>query len=330
MLDNLFDNQSVLFSILVFTAILLLLEGVYLLWRGHYGAQTQHLRRRLTFDRFTPGDPSSSAAANGGFKGAVGRVVRTLRHTPASGWLARMLQQADLGWSVPTLLIGCATTATGGWLVAVPVLDLPLGIALGATGSAAYLPVGFVQWRRNRRMSKIERQLPDALDLITRAVRAGHAFSAALKMAGDDMPEPIGAELRLVNDEITFGVRVSDALTHLTERVPLTDIRFFVLAVVIQRDSGGNLTEILINLSRLIRERHKLFARVRVLSAEGRLSAWIMGLMPFALGGLLTLLNPTFMALLWTDPIGITILQYTLAAMAIGAVVLSRIVRVRF
>ena len=134
-------------------------------------------------------------------------------------------------------------------------------------------------------MAKIERQLPDALDLMTRALRAGHAFSSALKMAGEEMAEPIAGEFRTVHDEVNFGVSLEQALTHLSERVPLTDLRYFVVAVLIQRDSGGNLTEILGNLSQLIRERLKLLAKVKVLSSEGRMSAWILGLMPFFLAG---------------------------------------------
>ena len=175
-------------------------------------------------------------------------------------------------------------------------------------------------------MAKIERQLPDALDLMTRALRAGHAFSSALKMAGEEMAEPIAGEFRTVHDEVNFGVSLEQALTHLSERVPLTDLRYFVVAVLIQRDSGGNLTEILGNLSRLIRERLKLLAKVKVLSSEGRMSAWILGLMPFFLAGVMNLANPKFMSPLWTDPIGISIIKYMLTLMLIGVVIMRRII----
>ena len=141
-------------------------------------------------------------------------------------------------------------------------------------------------------------------------------FPPALKMAGEEMAEPIAAEFRTVHDEVNFGVSLQQALTHLSERVPLTDLRYFVVAVLIQRESGGNLTEILGNLSRLIRERLKLMAKVRVLSSEGRMSAWILALMPFALAGVLNLMNPEFMSPLWTDPIGISMIKYLLVMMA--------------
>src|SRR5690606_23421712 len=119
-------------------------------------------------------------------------------------------------------------------------------------------------------------------------------------------------EFRIVHDEVNFGVSLQNALMNLCERVPITDVRYFVVSVLIQRESGGNLTEILGNLSHLIRDRLKLLARVRVLSSEGRLSAWILGVMPFALGAVMNMVNPEFMSPLWTDPIGITIMQYTL------------------
>jgi tight adherence protein B len=187
----------------------------------------------------------------------------------------------------------------------------------------------YVKYKKSQRLGKMERQLPEALDLIIRALRAGHAFSSALKMTGEDMAEPIAGEFRTVHDEVNFGVSLQQALTHLSERVPLTDLRYFVVAVLIQRESGGNLTEILANLSRLIRERLKLLAKVRVLSAEGRMSAWVLGVMPFVLAGLLNVFNPDFMRPLWQDPIGIGIVKYMLGMMLIGAFVMRKIIKIR-
>ena len=133
----------------------------------------------------------------------------------------------------------------------------------------------------------------------------------------------------MVHDEVNFGVSMQEALANLSERVPLTDIRYFVVAVLIQRESGGNLTEILANLSRLIRERAKLMARVRVLSAEGRMSAWILSLLPFILGGGLYLANPKFMGTMFTDPLGVAMTQGLLFMMVCGILLLRRIIRLR-
>lgn len=191
------------------------------------------------------------------------------------------------------------------------------------------LPAIYLQRQRSRRLTRMEKQLPEALDLVTRALRAGHSFASGVQMIGEEMTDPIASEFRMVADEVNFGVSLQQALTNLSERVPLTDLRYFVVSVLIQRDSGGNLTEVLGNLSRLIRGRLKLLAQVRVLSSEGRLSAWILGLMPFALAALVNIFNPEFMAPLWTDPIGQTVLKYMLVLMLVGIVLLRKIVKIR-
>ncbi|MGN6702621.1 MAG: type II secretion system F family protein, partial [Burkholderiaceae bacterium] len=146
---------------------------------------------------------------------------------------------------------------------------------------------------------------------------------------GDQMAEPIAGELRIVHDEVTFGVSLQQALINLGERVPLTDMRYFIVSVLIQRESGGNLTEVLDKLSKLIRERLKLFARIRILSSEGRLSAWILGIMPFGLAAVIHFFNPVFMSLLWTDPLGVAITKTMLGVMVVGVVLIRRIVRIR-
>ena len=148
-------------------------------------------------------------------------------------------------------------------------------------------------------------------------------------MAGEETAEPIAGEFRTVHDQMNFGVSLQQALTNLSERVPITDLRYFVVAVLIQRESGGNLTEVLGNLSRLIRQRLKLFAHVRVLSAEGRMSAWLLSLLPFAIGGLMNVFNPDFMAPLWHDPMGVTIVRGLLVSMACGVLMLRKIIRIR-
>src|SRR6202007_3264547 len=144
--------------------------------------------------------------------------------------------------------------------------------------------LAYVQYVRSRRLLQLQHQLPEAMDLVTRALRAGHSFSSGVQMIAEEMANPIANEFRIVADEVNFGVSLQQALTNLSERIPLTDLRYFVVSVLIQRDSGGNLTEVLGTLRSLIRERLKLLARVRVLSSEGRLSAWILGMMPFGLG----------------------------------------------
>jgi len=328
-MSSFFSSHSFLVILaLVFVAVLLMLEAGRMLWKQYRSPEARRLERRLralsaAHDRSAPTKLVKERALSD-----IPRLQRALQRTPRAYQLDRMLVQSGLDWTVSGLLMTCALLWVLGALVVV-ILGQPLVLAVLAGAALALLPLLYLQRQRRLRLVLMERQLPEALDLMTRALRAGHAFSSGLQMAGDELAEPIAGELRLVHDEINYGTSLPQALLNLSERVPVTDLRYFVVAVLIQRESGGNLTEMLVNLSRLIRERLKLHDRVRVLSAEGRMSAWILGLMPFGLAGLLNLLNPEFMSALWTDPIGITILKWLAALMVMGILMLHRIVRIR-
>lgn len=329
MMPSLLGNSILVVAVLVFVAMMLLLESLYVIWRSHRGPEATKLQQRLQALSASRDRTPQVQLLKQRMLSELPLLERHLQSLPRMRGLDRAIVQSGLDWTVSKLLLGCAAAGASAWLAMAMgahqsmLVDAAVGLAAGA------MPLMYLQYRRSRRLAKIEHQLPDALDLITRALRAGHAFSSALKMAGEEMAQPIAAEFATVHDEINFGVSMQQALTHLSERVPLTDLRYFVVAVLIQRDSGGNLTEILSNLSRLIRERLKLLAKVRVLSSEGRLSAWILGLMPFFLAGLINLVNPEFMSPLWTDPIGVAIIKYMLSLMLIGALLMRRIVRIR-
>ncbi|HHX4174562.1 TPA: type II secretion system F family protein, partial [Burkholderia contaminans] len=165
--------------------------------------------------------------------------------------------------------------------------------------------------------------------MISRALRSGHSFTSTLGMVGDEFPDPMGGEFRITFDEVNYGVSLHDALMNLATRVPVQDLRYFVIAVLIQRETGGNLAELLDCISALIRERFKLFDKVRVLSAEGRLSAWILGLLPFGTAAVMALLNREFLSVLWEDPAGIRMVGGMLVSMLFGLFWIRRIVRIR-
>jgi tight adherence protein B len=177
-------------------------------------------------------------------------------------------------------------------------------------------------------MRKLQSQLPDGLDMIARALRAGHAFSTGMRLAADEFDDPLGTELAETLDEINFGVSVSDALANLAKRLDSPDIRYFVVSVLIQRTTGGNLAEILENIARLIRERIKFQGKVRVLSTEGKLSAVILIALPFIVVLLLRLLNPHYISLLWTDPAGRVMCGVAVIMMILGALVMKKIVNI--
>ena len=329
MLQTLSGNSFLILAVLVFVAVLLLLEGLYIVWKSYKGPEATKIEMRL---QALSGSRDKSAQARflkNRMLSEVPALQRYLLAMPRAQRLDKFILQAGLNWPVSKLLLSsvAAGIATSFALSMLGHQSVMLAIMGGCVVGS--LPFLYVQTRRNRRLAKLERQLPEALDLITRALRSGHAFSSGLQMIGEEMTEPIAGEFVIVHDEVNFGVSLQQALGNLSARVPNMDMRYFVVAVMIQRDSGGNLTEVLGNLSRLIRERLKLMGRVRGLTSEGRLSAWILGLMPFALGVAMFFVNPEFMEPFWTDPIGQSIIKYMLILMAFGVVVIRRIIRIR-
>ena len=191
------------------------------------------------------------------------------------------------------------------------------------------LPYSYVSIKRNKRFEKFEELFPEAIDTLARAVRAGHAFTTALEMITNEVAEPIAGEFRQLYEEQKFGMPVRDALMNLTERVPLVDVKFFVTAVMLQRETGGNLAEILDNLSYVIRERFKIQRQVRVYTAQGRLTmALLMGMPPIIVMAML-LLNPSFIHPLFSDPIGHTLLVAGITLQTIGYFVIRKIIRIQ-
>lgn len=323
------SNSFIVISVLVFIAVVLLLEGLYLIWRSYRGADAKRLGQRLQSLVGTSGGVAQSQLLKQRMMSEVPVLERMLQGLPKAHGLQRFIYQAGLDWPVSRLLLSGAAAATGGYLLVSGLAHQPMLFGAMAAATLAAIPPLYVYRKRDQRLQKLEQQLPEAIDMMVRALRSGHAFPSALQMVGEELPEPIAGEFRIVHDEVSFGVSLQQALMNLGERIPVTDLRYFVVAVLIQRESGGNLTEVLGNLSRLIRERLKLLARVRVLSSEGRLSAWVLVIMPFALAGVMNLVNPAFMSPLWTDPIGIAIVQYMLTLMAIGVLMLRKIIKIR-
>lgn len=318
------------FVVFLFAAIILGIEGLYLWWMSAYGSGAQRVTRRLQL----------MASGGGGGRGERISILKQRsfsRHARLDGLLQRvpsarridsLLVQAGVKWSVGQFLAwsGIALLAgalvTAGW-------PLPLPLRLAAALLCAFLPLALVRRTRRRRLVRIEEQLPDAADFIARALRAGHSFSNVLQIVGNELPEPLSGEFRLVREEINYGVPMSEALHNLAARIPLTDLRYLVIAILIQRESGGNLAEILGNISHIIRGRLKLAAQVRVLSAEGRMSAWILGILPFAVGAMMLVVNQAYVRILWTDPAGIRLLWAGLVMIVVGIVWLRRAIRIR-
>jgi len=328
-MNALLDDAFVpVFAVMAFVAVVLFVEALYMMWNTYKGPEAKKVEQRLQ---------ALSASADSSERASVLRhrmlsempvVERLLLAVPRVHHLDRFILQSGLDWTVAKLL--SLSLLFGLTVYTVLVLArFPPQLQWSLALPAIFLPWAFVQRKRSRRLHKMEVQLPDTLDLIGRALRAGHALPSGLKMAGEEMSDPIAAEFRITHDEMSFGVSMQQALSNLGERVPVTDMRYFVVAVLIQREAGGNLTEVLDNLSKLIRNRLMFHARVRVLTTEGRMSAWVLGLLPFALALFMNFANPEFISVLWTDPAGIKMTNAILTMMAVGALWLYKLIQIR-
>lgn len=317
-----------LFIVASFGAVVLLLEGLFMLWSDTTSPEVTRIRRRLRVMTVGQHRQEDVTLLKQRLLSATPGLQRLLVRLPKVQQLDRLLLQAGSNKTVAHLLSICLVAGFGG-VVASVLLRWPLFWALIVGAVLVVLPVLRLVWLRSRRVRKIGEQLPDALDMISRALRAGHAFAATLSMVGDEAQEPIASEFKATFDEINFGLSTQNALLNLSTRVPLPDLRYFVLAVTIQLETGGNLAELLSMLANLIRERFKLFGKIRVLAAEGKLSAYILIALPFFLAGALQAVNPGHMDVLLTDPIGIRLVIGALVMMVVGSFLMWRIIDIR-
>lgn len=329
MLQSIAGNSFLIMVSLVFVSVVLLLKSLHMIWKSYKGPEVRIIEKRLRALSASADTSHQAHLLKQRMLSDVPALERLLLGRPRMHRLERVIFQAGLDWTVSQLLLFSAALGVISYMLITLVAHQSTFFGLVIGGAISALPLLYVLRKRSHRLSRIQHQLPDALDLVIRALRSGHAFPSGLQMVGEEMMEPIANEFRIVSDEVNFGVSLQQALLNLSERIPITDLRYFIVAVLIQRDSGGNLTEVLGNLSRLIRERLKFMSKIKVLSAEGRLSAWVLGVMPFALAGVMYLVNPEFMAPLWNDPIGIAIIKYMLVLMAVGIFILRKIIKIR-
>jgi len=317
-----------LFVVLLFAAVMLLVWGVWTGWQTHRSPEAERIARRLRSVIGNEARQSDITIVKERRLSENPELDILLRRLPVSRTLDRMLVQAGSKQLVAGLLLMCG----GGFLLVLllaSVAGLPFVGVLACAAFGAALPLLRLTRARDARLAQFERQLPDALDMMSRAMRAGHAFPTALKLVADEAAAPLGEEFKAAFDEVNFGVAMGDALGSLAGRVPSMDLQYFVVAVLIQRESGGNLTELLSSISAIIRDRLKLAGQVRVLSAEGRISAWVLCLLPFGAGAMMTLANPQTMSVLWTDPAGRKMLGAAAVMMVVGVLAIRKIVRIR-
>jgi tight adherence protein B len=317
------------FAVAIFIAVVLFLEGIYLTWNSSKGPEARRIGRRLrSMSAGGHGDQTQISIIKQRLLSETPLLNQLLLALPRTSTIDRLLMQSGLSMSTAEWFGLTGLGALLGFLVPL-FFGMPMLIALCAALLAGSLPLLYVMRAKHKRLVKIEKQLPDAIDLMGRALRAGHAFPTGVKMVADEMQDPIAGEFKLLYDEVNYGISMPDALLNLANRIPSTDLKYFVIAVLIQRDTGGNLAELLDNISAIIRARLKLLGMIRVLSAEGKLSAWILTLLPFATAGMISVVNPDFMKILWTDPSGRKMLAAAGIMMVFGILWMRKIIRIR-
>src|SRR6266481_2737173 len=290
--------------------------------------QARVLRDRLSATQKPTEAPVDVALLRDEMMSRIPAFDTLLRRSERISALQEMLSQGDVNVRAGNFLIFCLLAAVifglGFMVAGRSVLFGWAGLVLGF-----FIPYAYASHRRAKRFQRFEEKFPEAIDTLARAVRAGHAFTTALEMIASEVSEPVAGEFRQLFEEQKFGLPVRDALINLADRIPLVDVKFFVTAVMLQRETGGNLAEILDNLSYVIRERFKIQRQVRVYTAQGRLTmALLMGMPPIIITTML-ILNPTFIRPLFDDPIGHLLIVVGITLQTVGYFVIRKIIKIQ-
>ena len=324
--------MEIFISIGVFVSIVLLIEGGFYAYHLYLSPKTKQVKRRLRGS--SAGNPIARVQEQ------QVNIVRQ-RATGDMPWLNALLSKITQLSSIELTLIQANSqmpmsvfvlvSVVSASFVALAVVMNNLGLLamLGGAVVGSVLPYAYMRWKRKSRFLLFQQQLPDALDLMARALRAGHAFSVGMKMVGDEFPDPIGPEMGRAVEEISYGIEIPEALKSLSKRIECVDLKFFVTALIVQRETGGNLAEIIEAISRLIRLRFELLGRVKALSAEGKWSAIVLMAMPILLLVGLSWINPEYMDPLYSDPTGQAMLATALVWMTIGGVVVKKMINIK-
>jgi tight adherence protein B len=317
----------VLIALVVFLVGSGAIFGAYVLVSGLPGWM---LRRRIEARMLDVGSPEaeeSEELVKRSPEGPIPSIDRLAGTLGSGASLARLIEQAGSRMSISAVLLMAAGSGIVCGVAAGLVLRVSWAVlAGGAIGMT--IPFLLLLRRRRARMAKFEEQFPEALDLLSRAIRAGHAFTTAVGMVAQECPNPIGPEFRKTYDEQNFGLPLKDALGNLMTRVPLLDVRFFVTAVLIQRETGGNLSEILDNLAHVVRERFKVLRQVRVYTAHGRFTGYVLVALPAALAIVLSFINPEHIAVLFRERMGHVMLTIAVVLQVIGYIWIKKVIKI--
>jgi len=317
-------------SFLVFVFALFLVLGAYLLATHGTDKKRARLQKRLSeaLLHSAHAEDVDVVLARSELMSEIPWVNRTLISIQAALHLKRMLDQADLHITPSRLMMfSFMAGLLGGLAASVLTIFIPIMILAGVV--CASIPLVHVWWKRKKRFDAFLEQLPDALDLISRALSAGHAFSEALHMVSIEMPHPIAAEFRKAYEEQNLGLSVKLALENLTQRMPILDLKMCVTAILIQRETGGNLAEILEKVAYTIRERFRILGDLKTLTTSSRMSAWLLCALPIGVALAVTVMNPEYMSVLWKDPRGHYLIAAALFMQITGMLIVRKILNIK-
>ena len=320
------------FVLVTFVIVLLIVMAVYVLAFERGEVHDERMLRR----RLKDGLRGLSDVAKAEFVkreealSSVGVFDRLLKRSRrVSSPLQRLIAQAGLSLTPGALLLLSAVAFLGTWVLVWRFTNLWwLGLAMGVL--ASFAPFLVVRYKAKKRMDLFEEQFPQALDLISRAMRAGHAFTTGLAMVAEEAAQPVSSEFRLLYDQQNFGMPLPEAMKAFADRVQVLDAKFFVTAVLTQRESGGNLAEVLDNLAHVIRERFKVKRQVRVVTAHARITGWVLAGLPPALAVAMLFVSPASMKLMITDPMGPPMLIGAAVAQVLGSLLIRRLVNIEY
>ncbi len=317
-------------SFLVFLFGLFLVLGAYLLATQGSDAKRARLRQRLSEALLHSAhtEDVEVVLARNELMSEIPWLNRSLIRVQAALQLKRMLDQADLHIT-PSRVVMFSAMAGMLTALAISVISISILLMVGGALAAAALPFVHVWWTRKKRFDRFLEHLPDALDLMSRALSAGHAFSESMHMVSAEMPEPIATEFRKTYEEQNLGLSLKLALENLTQRIPLLDLRMCVTAVLIQRETGGNLAEILEKVAYTIRERFRIMGDLKTLTTSSRMSAWLLCGLPIFVTIAITIMNPEYMAILWKDQRGHYLIATALFLQVTGMMIVRKILRIK-
>ena len=322
--------MNLILFVVIFIVVLAVIQSLFMLLRGRFSPEVGRLRREIKGLSADHGRPDDVNIVKKRTLSAIPWFNEALLgfRVPIFSRLERLLAQADIKQPLGFFLLLSATcSAAAGVLLYLLSRNLSAAILLAIL--AAPLPWLWVLTKKKRRLALFEKQLPDALDMIARSLKAGHAFNGGLQMVVMEYSDPIRIEFQKTLDEINFGVGYDDALRNMAERVDCPDLKFFALSVIIQRQSGGNLAEILEKISSLIRERFKLHGKVKALTGEARASAVVLALLPFFMTAAIYFLNGSYLEPLFREPVGRLMVFVACVMMIVGMLVMKRMVSIK-